>query len=89
MAEETPADGHLTVKRAIVVRVRSEFVVRSLKSIKNRTVVVPAFVTTALAATAAGKVARTCSEPHRTAATSVPRPGMLARRRGGTLPGGR
>jgi hypothetical protein len=38
-----------------VVRVRSQFVVGSLKSNKNRTVVVPAFVMTALAASAAGK----------------------------------
>jgi integrase len=38
-----------------VVRVRSQFVVGSLKSNKNRTVVVPAFVLDALAATAAGK----------------------------------
>ena len=38
-----------------VVRVRSQFVVGSLKSNKNRTVVVPAFVMDALAATAAGK----------------------------------
>ena len=38
-----------------VVRVRSQFVVGSLKSNKNRTVVVPAFVMDALAMTAAGK----------------------------------
>jgi len=38
-----------------VVRVRSQFVVGSLKSHKNRTVVVPAFVMDALAASAAGK----------------------------------
>ena len=38
-----------------MVRVRSQFVVGSLKSNKNRTVVVPAFVMDALAATAAGK----------------------------------
>ena len=38
-----------------VVRVRSQFVVGSLKSNKNRTVVAPAFVMTALAASAAGK----------------------------------
>ena len=38
-----------------VVRVRSQFVVGSLKSNKNRTVVVPAFVMDALAATAVGK----------------------------------
>jgi integrase len=38
-----------------VVRVREKFIVGSLKSNKNRTVVVPAFVMTALAATAAGK----------------------------------
>ena len=38
-----------------VVRVRSDFVVGSLKSNKSRTVVVPAFVMDALAVTAAGK----------------------------------
>jgi integrase len=38
-----------------VVRVRSQFVVGSLKSNKNRTVAVPAFVMTSLVATAAGK----------------------------------
>jgi len=38
-----------------VVRVGSQFGVGSLKSNKNRTVVVPAFVMDALAASAAGK----------------------------------
>ena len=37
------------------VRVRSEFVIGSLKSNKNRVVVVPSFVVDALAQTAAGK----------------------------------
>jgi integrase len=65
-----------------VVRVRSQFVVGSLKSNKNRTVVVAAFVLDALAATAAGKGREDLLWPRHTAATSVPRagtPGSLAR----------
>ena len=65
-----------------IVYVDREFIVGSLKSNKNRTVVVPAFVMEALAATAAGRAARTCCGPRRTAATSVPlaaSPGSLAR----------
>ena len=72
-----------------VVRVRDQFIVGSLKSNKNRTVVVPAFVMTALAATAAGKVRENLCGPRHTAATSVPmaaNPGSPARRHAARQP---
>jgi hypothetical protein len=60
----------------------------ALKSNKNRTVVVPAFVMTALSATAAGKGREDLlwTAPHG-GYLRAPGRGVLARRRSGALPG--
>ena len=61
----------------------------SLKSNKNRTVVVPAFVMDALAQTAEGKGRDDLLWPRLRRLSRDPRPRILARRCGGALPGGR
>jgi integrase len=73
-----------------VVRVREKFIVGSLKSNNNRNVVVPAFVMTALAATATGKGPRGPAVD-RTARRLPPSPWtrVLAHRRGARCQGGR